>query len=214
MKRLTLQILMVLILSVGALSFQSCEKDDMADVAPQPNNSSLKTSMRYLWSDHATWTRDVIIGILDQTTYAGDVLNRLLKNQEDIGDAIKPYYGDAAGTALTNLLKEHIIVAGDILVAARDGNSSGLSEAADKWYKNGDDIAVFLNSANPENWLLDPMKMHMKHHLDLTLAEAVAHAEGRHSDEVVAYDGVYEQLMGLADQLSDGIAKQFPKKFK
>lgn len=205
--------MMVLLFSAGVLIFQSCEKDEVAPIPTQPDNSELKTAMRYLWSDHATWTRDVIIGILDQTTYAGDVLNRLLKNQEDIGDAIKPYYGDAAGAALTELLKEHIIVAGDILVAARGGHSAGVSEAAGKWYQNGDDIAIFLNIANPEHWVLDPMKMHMKHHLDLTLAEAVAHLERRHDDEVMVYDDVYEQLMELADILADGIAKQFPDKF-
>jgi hypothetical protein len=53
----------------------------------------------------------------------------------------------------------------------------------------------------------------MKHHLDLTLAEAVAHLEGRHDDEVQVYDDVFEQLMHLADLLADGIAKQFPEKF-
>lgn len=206
--------MLALLFSAGAFMVQSCEKENMSPVTTQPDNSDLKTSMRYLWSDHATWTRDVIIGLLDQTSYAGDALTRLLKNQEDIGDAIKPYYGEAAGTALTELLKEHIVVAGDILIAAREGNSTGFTEANDKWYQNGDDIAAFLSTANPEHWPLDPMKMHMKHHLDLTLAEAVAHIERRHDDEIIAYDDVFEQLMGLADQLADGIAKQLPDKFK
>jgi hypothetical protein len=53
----------------------------------------------------------------------------------------------------------------------------------------------------------------MKNHLDLTLAEAVAHLEGRHDDEVEVYDKVFEQLMHMADSIADGIAKQFPDKF-
>jgi hypothetical protein len=177
------------------------------------DNSAFNAEMRYLWAEHATWTRDVIIGLLDQTPDATDDLSRLLENQVDIGNAIKPYYGDAAGQALANLLTEHIVEAGDLLVAARDGDSQGFDTANTAWYQNGDDIAVFLNTANPEHWDLEHMKSHMKHHLDLTLAEAVAHLEGRHDDEVQVYDDVFEQLMHLADLLADGIAKQFPEKF-
>ena len=169
--------------------------------------------MRYLWSDHASYTRDVILGILDQTPDANDALARLLQNQEDIGNAIKPYYGDAAGEQLTDSLKQHIIIAGDILVAARDGNTTAFDDALAKWYANGDGISIFLNSANPSNWEIEHVKGHMKDHLDLTLAEAVAHLEGRHSDEIETYDDVFEQLMHMADMLSSGIISQFPEKF-
>ena len=211
MKQVSLKRLGVVAMCMAALFFQSCEKEDTP--IPAVDNSQLKADMRYLWADHATWTRDVIIGLLDQTPDANDALARLLENQVDIGNAIKPYYGDAAGQALTDLLTEHIVLAGDILIAARDGDTQGFTAANTAWYQNGDDISVFLNTANPENWELEPMKMHMNHHLDLTLAEAVAHLEGRHDDEVQAYDEVFEQLMNLADELADGIAKQFPERF-
>lgn len=214
MKNLTVQNLVLLgAIFMGALFFQSCDKDEDIALEMPTDNSAFKTEMRYLWADHATWTRDVIIGILDQTPDANDALARLLQNQVDIGNAMKPYYGDAAGDALADLLTEHIVVAGDLLVAARDGDTDGFNSAHTAWYQNGDDISVFLNNANPDHWKLDPMKAHMQHHLDLTLEEAVAHLEGRHDDEVQAYDDVFEQLMGLADELADGVAKQFPEKF-
>lgn len=215
MKNLTVNSLMLLAaMCMGSLFFQSCDKeDDVPMVTTSTDNSVFKAEMRYLWADHATWTRDVIVGLLDQTPDANDALARLLQNQVDIGNAIKPYYGEAGGQALTDLLTEHIVVVGDLLVAARDGDTDGFNTAHAAWYQNGDDISVFLNTANPDHWKLDPMKAHMKHHLDLTLEEAVAHLEGRHDDEVQAYDDVFEQLMGLADTLADGIAKQFPEKF-
>lgn len=211
MKQVNLKRLGVVSMCIIALFLQSCEKEESPVAAV--DNAQFKADMRYLWAEHATWTRDVIIGLLDQTPDANDDLARLLKNQVDIGNAIKPYYGDAAGQALTDLLTEHIVLAGDILIAARDGDTQGFTTANTAWYQNGDDISGFLNTANPENWELEPMKMHMKHHLDLTLAEAVAHLEGRHDDEVQAYDDVFEQLMNLADELADGIAQQFPEKF-
>lgn len=213
MKNLNLKKLVVLSLCIGAMFFTSCKKDDPVTPDTGLNNAVFKEQMRYLWSDHAVWTRDVIVAILDQSAVTDASLQRLLANQVDIGNAIKPYYGEAGGQALTDLLTEHIVVAGELLVAARDGNTQGFNEANAKWYKNGEDIAIFLNIANPENWGLEHMSMHMKDHLDFTLAEAVAHLQGNYTVEIEAYDHVYEQLMGLSDALADGIAKQFPDKF-
>lgn len=213
MNTLNLKKFVTLSMFIGTLFFQSCEKDEIAAPDNSLNNALLKTEMRYLWSDHAVWTRDVIVALLDQSPVANASLTRLLANQVDIGNAIKPYYGDAAGQALTDLLIEHIVVAGDILIAARDGNTSGFNEAKLKWYQNGEEIAVFLNSANPENWILEHMAQHMNDHLDFTLGEAVAHLQGDYSAEIEFYDKVYEQLMHMADSFADGIAKQFPKMF-
>lgn len=204
----------LLAICLFSLFFQSCDKEDVINITGETEQAvEFKAAMRYLWADHATYTRDVILGILDETADANDALNRLLQNQVDIGNAVKPYYGDAGGQTLTDLLTEHIVIAGDILVAARDGNTNNFNTALEAWYQNGDEISVFLNTANPDNWELEPMKMHMKHHLDLTLEEAVAHLEGRHDDETQVYDDVFEQLMGMADMLSNGIIAQFPDQF-
>jgi hypothetical protein len=205
---------LILVLLVLGISLQSCKKDEITEIVGVSVQAvQFNAAMRVLWSDHATWTRDVIHGILDENPDANAALNRLLRNQVDIGNAINPYYGDAGGNQLTALLTEHIVIAGAILVAARDGNTADFNTANAQWYQNGDDISVFLNTANPENWDLNHMKGHMKDHLDMTLAEAVAHLEGRHDDEIQTYDDVFEQLMHLADQLSDGIIAQFPAQF-
>ena len=213
MKNLNLKKFIVLSMCVGALFFQSCDDDDSLPSETTLNNTVFKEQMRFLWSDHAVWTRDVIVALLDESPVANASLKRLLDNQVDIGNAIKPYYGDAAGQALTDLLTEHIVVAGDILIAARSGNTQGFDVAKTKWYKNGEDIAIFLNSANPKNWELEHMKKHMNDHLDHTLAEAVFHLQGNYTEEIASYDSVYKQLMNLSDLIADGIAKQFPEKF-
>ncbi len=54
----------------------------------------------------------------------------------------------------------------------------------------------------------------MKDHLDLTLEEAVAELTGNYTASVAAYDKIYPQLLNLADLLSEGVALQFPDKFK
>jgi hypothetical protein len=96
-------------------------------------------------------------------------VDRLLRNQDDIGDAIKPFYGDAAGAELSRLLREHITGAADLLAAAKAGDADAVAEATAAWYANGDAIATFLATANPRNWDLDEMKAMMRDHLDLTL---------------------------------------------
>jgi hypothetical protein len=58
---------------------------------------------------------------------------RLLANQTDIGNAIKPYYGQSAGDRLTALLKQHILGAVDLLVAAKSGDKSKIATASAAW---------------------------------------------------------------------------------
>src|SRR5262249_47717540 len=107
-------------------------------------------AMRKLWEDHITWTR---LFIVSKGTVADDLpdlqatVDRLLQNQVDIGDAVKPFYGDAAGEQLTALLKTHITTAADLVTAAKAGDQDATKKASDAWYANANDIAAFLNSA-------------------------------------------------------------------
>src|SRR5687768_2432559 len=119
-------------------------------------------AVRKLWEDHVTWTRVYIIAALADLPEADTAAQRLLQNQVDIGNAIKPFYGDQAGDQLTALLKEHILIAVDLLAAAKAGDTAKFEDANKHWYKNADEIAAFLSSANPDNWPLSEMQMMMK----------------------------------------------------
>jgi hypothetical protein len=175
---------------------------------------AFRNDMRKLWEDHVTWTRLAIISLSDDLPDQDASVGRLLQNQVDIGDAVKPFYGDAAGDQLTALLNDHIVTAADIIAAAKAGDSEAVNEASARWYANADDIAVFLSSANPEQWPVDHMKQMMKEHLDLTLEEAVARLTANYAADVAAYDKIHVQILGMADMLSLGIINQFPKSFK
>jgi hypothetical protein len=173
-------------------------------------------AMRKLWEDHITWTRMFIVSAATETgdlPDLGPTVDRLLANQTDIGDAIKPFYGDAAGDQLTTLLREHILTAADLVGAAKAGDEAAVTTASEAWYANADEIATFLSEANPRNWPLEDMKAMMREHLDLTLEEAVARLQGRYADDIVAYDKVHDAILEMADMLSDGIVAQFPEKF-
>lgn len=170
-------------------------------------------AMRKLWEDHVTWTRLYIVSTAADLPDRDLVAQRLLQNQVDIGNAVKPYYGDEAGEQLTALLKDHILIAVEVLDAAKAGDTAAFDDALARWYANGDDIAAFLNSANPRNWPLAEMQAEMKMHLDLTLQEAANRLQGNFAADIQDYDVVHGHILGMADMLSNGIMKQFPQRF-
>lgn len=174
----------------------------------------LRSDMRKLWEDHITWTRNFIISFAASLPDQDVVSARLLQNQVDIGNAIKPFYGEEAGNKLGGLLKEHILGAVEVLKAAKAGNKAQLDTANSKWQSNGDEIATFLSTANPKNWPLATLKAEMRKHLDLTLAEASNRLSGKFAEDVKDYDRVHEHILHFADTLTTGIQNQFPDKFK
>jgi len=172
-----------------------------------------RNAMRKLWEDHITYTRSYIVEAGADLPGKDATAQRLLANQDDIGNAIKPFYGDAAGSQLTTLLKDHILGAVDLIAAAKAGDNAKIQAASDKWYANANDIAAFLSSANPTNWPLGTMQSEMKMHLDLTTTEAVDQLKGNYAASVADYDKVHAEILGMADILSTGIVNQFPDKF-
>jgi hypothetical protein len=202
----TLLVFTALALLSGAISAP-------AVAAAKTDAAQLRVDMRKLWEDHITWTRLWIVsyaaGLPDQDVAAG----RLMQNQVDIGNAIKPFYGPEAGTKLAGLLKEHIQGAVELVTAAKAGDAAKIEAAKTKWYKNGDDIAAFLSGANPKNWPLSAMKSGMKEHLDTTLKEAQDRLGGKWAADAKDYDRVKDHILALADTLTKGIVSQFPDRF-
>jgi hypothetical protein len=174
---------------------------------------ALRQGMRSLWEDHVSWTRLAVISLTTGSADTKATVARLLRNQADIGDAIVPFYGRAAGTGLTRLLREHILVAADLIAAAKAGDKAKLATEQAAWQRNADAIAGFLHGANPGAWKLGEMKAMLRTHLALTTQEVVARLQGRWALDVRAYDAIVKQALGMADMLSDGIVHQFPARF-
>jgi len=172
-----------------------------------------QSAMRRLWEDHVIYTRLFIISDVENLADKSATADRLLQNQVDIGNAIKPFYGDAAGNQLTALLKQHILIAVAVLDAAKAGDQAALQKASTDWYANANDIAAFLSSANPKSWPLSTMQSMMKTHLDQTLQEAVDRLHGNYAADIQDFDAVETHILSMADGLSAGIVAQFPNDF-
>ncbi|HEV3408533.1 MAG TPA: hypothetical protein VG079_07605 [Gaiellaceae bacterium] len=175
---------------------------------------AFRSDMRRLWEDHVTWTRLAIISLTTAAPDTEATVGRLLRNQADIGDAIEPFYGEAAGQELTRLLRDHILIAADLIAAARAGDEGALGEAQSRWTANAGEIAAFLASANPGAWTLEELKAMLDEHLRLTTNEAVARLQGDWDADVAAYDAIHLHALEMADLLSTGIVAQFPRRFR
>ena len=181
--------------------------------APFAARTAFHDQMRKLWEDHVTWTRLAIVTFADGSPSFPATADRLLQNQRDIGDAIVPFYGRAAGDRLTALLHDHITIAVEVLQAAKAGDTGSVDAALARWYANGNDIADFLSAANPKSWPDALMRADMKAHLDQTLAEAAHELHGQYASSVSDYEAIHAHILMMADQLSGGLMSQFPARF-
>jgi hypothetical protein len=173
----------------------------------------VRLALRKLWSDHVIWTREYIVAAVAGTPDADAAAGRLLRNQDDIGAAIVPYYGEAAGQALASLLRQHILIAVDLVAAAKQGNDADFQKHDQRWSENAREIARFLAGANP-NWPEQDVNDLLSLHLKLTKDEAVARLTGDYAADVKAFDDIFTEIMVLADAIHDGLVAQFPEKFR
>ena len=201
----------------------------------------VRLALRQLWTDHIQWTRGYIVEAVDRTPISahlvpiagnaiGDLATalggaiqilsaadaaavRLLKNQEDIGDAIVPYYGADAGKKLTALLKEHILIAVNLIENAKANDQTAFAENDRKWDDNIREIARFLSTANPAWPEADVFDL-LKQHLELTKTEVVARLTKNWAADVKASDDLLAEAMVIADTLYNGLVAQFPDRFE
>jgi hypothetical protein len=214
MKRFLVIMMLLFVVVPASAAFPAQQKKSRmpTKLASSPSSVELRLSMRKLWEDHITYTRNYIISSLANLEDIGMVAGRLLRNQDDIGDAIKPVYGDEAGRKLAALLRAHIVIETEVVTAARTGNNEELTKANRKWYTNADEIALFLSSANPE-WQKDDLKIMLYKHLEFITQEVVSRLKKDWAADIDAYDKGHVHMLLFADVLAEGIVKQYPGRF-
>jgi len=214
MKRVIQGLGMACALFVGAQFVPSATMAATAN-APGFDNPAcqLRTVMRGLWDDHTSYTHEYIVSALADLPDLKVVTDRLLQNQVDIGNALKPYYGDAAGNQLTVLLRDHILIAADVVAAAKAGDQQTLTTANQKWMANADAIAAFLSKANP-NWTEQNLRDMLYKHLELLTTQVKARIGKDWAADIKASDEGTAHMRDFADTLAAGIINQFPDKFR
>jgi hypothetical protein len=168
-----------------------------------------KSMNRLLWEEHVNWTRMTITSIVFNLPDIKYVQERLLRNATDMGNCLRPFYGDRLSDRYAELIKEHLVLAAELVTAAAKGDEKGAAEKEGEWYRNADDIAQFLSSINP---YLDKevIRSMFYTHLALTKFEAVSMIEKKYKEDVAVFDKIEAEALEMADAISDGIIKQFP----
>jgi hypothetical protein len=206
----------VLAAVLAALTFGSASAPAMPTSSPPSTSAkavALHDAMRALWEVHGTWTERAIVDFVGGVPDTNLVVARLLHNQADIGNAVKPYYGAAAGNKLTTLLKAHINAAVGVLAAAKSGDAHAVAKAKAAFFANGNQVAAFLHAANPRHWALSDMRTMMRIHLNQVISLAVDQLDGHYAAAIRLYGVYINHILDMADMLSTGIIEQFPSRF-
>lgn len=200
---------------IGAGRPTADDHDSRMSAPPQTNAKQLAfhDTMRQLWEEHVLWTRLFIVSDVFNSPDLAATTTRLLANQTDIGNAVAPFFGPAQGAQLTDLLRTHILLAAQILADAKAGNTTALNQSENAWFANANQIAAFLHQLNPDQWSFADLAQMMRTHLNLTLTEAVDQLTGNYAGSVAEFDAVENEILGMADTLSNGIIAEFPSHF-
>jgi hypothetical protein len=187
--------------------------DESATAAyvPSVTISALRETMRKLWTDHSVYTHAYVVAAGSGAPETIPILNRLMRNQEDLGDAVGDFYGKPAKERMTQLLKQHIAQAGDLYKAMREGDKTKIETVHHAWHENGDAIADFLAAANP-HWKKNDLRGMMSKHLEMVADQVKARMNKEWDADIKAYDSGYSHILEMSDALAEGIAKQFPTK--
>jgi len=168
----------------------------------------LMNVMHMLWEQHIFWTRMTITSIIKDLPDVDLVTKRLLRNPLDFKRVLKPFYGDELASQFSDLLKSHLVIAAQLVKAAKAGNNKEATDAEKRWYENADEIAVFLGRINPY-WSQEDWKIMLHEHLRTTKAEAVNILTNNYEESIREYDGIEKQALTMADMMAKGIVKQF-----
>lgn len=106
------------------------------------------------------------------------------------------------------MLTSHLVIAAQLVKAAKAGDNKAAADAEKQWYANADEIANFLGSINPY-WSQEDWKMMMHQHLVLVKAEAVDMITQNFEAGIQVYDEIERQALEMADVMAEGIIKQF-----
>jgi hypothetical protein len=202
----------IIVLTITSLTPEKASAQNQK-LYPVVSAITFKTNMRKLWEEHIFWTRNVIFCLVDDLPGNVQAVKRQLQNQIDLGNAIKPYYGDAAGDRLTELLYIHVNTTTEIIKAAKTRDTAIINDVNKKWFANADEMVKFLHKLN-QDWTVGDLKSMLNEQMKLTADEAGERLKKNYDADVIAFDKVHEGVLKMSDSLSDGIILQFPNKFK
>ena len=182
--------------------------------APVNNKSSytLARSLHRFWTDHAVWLRHYLIAAVDERPEAAEAAARVLRNTDELAALLDGHYARRDAKRVAKLLKQHVMIAFDLIDAARAVDPQKFKDIEDVWANNADDFIDELCALNV-SWSRDEMKARWDVHCELTKEQMVARLEDNFDHDVAVFDRLLSSALNFADDMTDGILRQFADKF-
>ena len=171
---------------------------------PQPG--CLPDRLRQFWSQHVYWTRFFIISTAAGLGDLEPVTERLLQNPKDFARLLTPIYGPRLAGRFEELFTQHLLIAADLVNAARAGDGAKADSARRRWYKNADEIAAFLSVLN-RCWDEAVWRDMLYRHLELTEKEASLRLQGQYSADIRTFEDIENEALEMADYMACGLMK-------
>ncbi|MPM01316.1 hypothetical protein SDC9_47556 [bioreactor metagenome] len=173
-----------------------------------PKQQQLYNTLRRLWMEHVLWTRFFIVSTAFDLPDLEYVTNRLLRNPADFAYVLRPLYGSERAMRFANLLTDHLQIAGQLVNAAKAGDTGSADRLREKWYLNASEIASFLSELNP-CWDVITWRELLYDHLKMTENEATYILSGEYTAGIDQYAAIQEEALIMADVMARGIIGQF-----
>lgn len=169
---------------------------------------SLNNDMRQSWAQHQYWARMLMTSLFNDLKDLEAVETRMLQTPEDITETFVHFYPKSQTEQLNNLLTEHTELTGQMMTAMKNEDTGQIDRLERLWYQNVEKIASLLSSMN-KAYSYEELIQALGKHLDMTKRQMAASLEGNYEEEIRIFDEGENQLMELADYLTEGLLQQF-----
>ena len=168
------------------------------------NECKLYDDMRIVWLRHVWWTREVILAIVAGAPWTEESIAKLLKNPSEMAAVFSPFINREHQNDMIDLFTTHLKLGGDIVTAAKAGDTAHVNELQRQWHQNANQIARLMAGFNL-GFNEDEVQQMMYTHLQLTTDEAVLTLQGRYNDAIAKFDQVQDEALMMADYFACGI---------
>ncbi|MCH5344467.1 MAG: LysM peptidoglycan-binding domain-containing protein [Acetatifactor sp.] len=174
----------------------------------QKDELDLNNDMREAWAQHGFWGTLYLLSMYYALPNMEAILERLKESPDEIAEVFAKFYSQAMVSQLKTLLQEHVQLTGELMKALRDGESERAEQVEQEWHQNADRIARMLSSANAD-YNYEQLAQMLNMHLDLMKRQMTTDLNNQYEEFVTATDENNAHLIELADELTEGLIKQF-----
>ena len=191
-----------------------CDQEQRAIGDANPARvAEMQQTHRDLWLGHIILVQHVVLYNATNNPAERDAAEKdVVANAKQIAIMVAPFYGEAKAEKFFTLLVGHVAAVKEYSEATVAGNKPRQDAAIAHLASNADNIAVFLNGANPylpKEAFRILIAAHGAHHV----SQINLYKKKDYTRLEATWPMGREHAYGIADTLTAALVKQFPSKF-